>query len=100
MKITKTASGKKKIKISRKEWEDLGKKAGWIKKESREITLCPICRGNEIEEDFQDKTALNCLNCAAHWQIGSENMAHFQHEETGELLYGEQAKAYLRENPI
>lgn len=29
MKITKTASGTNKIKISRKEWEAIGKKAGW-----------------------------------------------------------------------
>jgi hypothetical protein len=32
MKVTKTASGKNKIKISRAEWTDLGKKAGWMKK--------------------------------------------------------------------
>jgi hypothetical protein len=31
MKLTKTASGKQAIKISKKEWEDLGKKAGWMK---------------------------------------------------------------------
>ena len=32
MKIVKTASGKKdKIKMSKKEWSDLGKKAGWTK---------------------------------------------------------------------
>ena len=29
MKIIKTASGKKKIKMSRKEWQSIGKKAGW-----------------------------------------------------------------------
>jgi hypothetical protein len=29
MKITKTASGKQTIKISKKEWESIGKKAGW-----------------------------------------------------------------------
>jgi len=31
MKIVKTASGKQTIKISKKEWTSLGKKAGWIK---------------------------------------------------------------------
>ena len=30
MKIIKTASDKQTIKISRKEWEELGKKAGWM----------------------------------------------------------------------
>jgi len=32
MKILKTASGKQTIKISRKEWELIGKKTGWVKK--------------------------------------------------------------------
>ena len=31
MKIIKTASGKKRIKISKKEWKAIGKKAGWMK---------------------------------------------------------------------
>ena len=31
MKLIKTASGKKKLKISRKEWTSIGKKAGWMK---------------------------------------------------------------------
>ena len=31
MKIVKTASGKKTIKISKKEWQSIGKKAGWTK---------------------------------------------------------------------
>lgn len=30
MKILKTASGKNKIQISKKEWESMGKKAGWF----------------------------------------------------------------------
>jgi len=29
MKITKTASGKQTIKMSKKEWESIGKRAGW-----------------------------------------------------------------------
>ena len=31
MKIIKTASGEKTIKLSKSEWELLGKKAGWVK---------------------------------------------------------------------
>jgi len=31
MKLVKTASGKKKLKISKKEWKNIGKKAGWMK---------------------------------------------------------------------
>jgi hypothetical protein len=32
MKLVKTASGKQTIKISKKEWQSIGKKAGWMKK--------------------------------------------------------------------
>jgi hypothetical protein len=32
MKITKTANNKSKITLSQKEWENIGKKAGWMKK--------------------------------------------------------------------
>lgn len=31
MKLVKTASGKKSIKMSKSEWEAMGKKAGWVK---------------------------------------------------------------------
>ena len=37
MKLVKTASGKKKLKISRKEWTSIGKKAGWMKKADEEM---------------------------------------------------------------
>ena len=33
MKIVKTASGKKKIKISKSEWTSIGKQAGWMDEE-------------------------------------------------------------------
>ena len=36
MKLIKIASGKKKLKLSRLEWESLGQKAGWIKKAQAE----------------------------------------------------------------
>ena len=41
MKIIKTASGKSKVKMSKKEWTDMGKKAGWMKK------------AQETDEDYQ-----------------------------------------------
>jgi len=31
VKLVKTANGKSQVKMSRKEWEAIGKKAGWIK---------------------------------------------------------------------
>lgn len=45
MKITKTASGKSKVNLTRKEWQTIGKKAGWMNK---------VAWGGEgIEEAFQ-----------------------------------------------
>ena len=54
MKIEKTASGKQQIKISRSEWESIGKKANWMKKSDSEplqsemdapeyVYSCPVC---------------------------------------------------------
>ena len=34
MKITKSASGKKEIRISKSDWQNIGKKAGWETKNS------------------------------------------------------------------
>jgi len=31
MKLVKTASGKQTVKMSKSEWEEMGRKAGWIK---------------------------------------------------------------------
>jgi hypothetical protein len=36
MKLFKTASGKKQIKLSKKEWKDIGLKAGWIKEAKKD----------------------------------------------------------------
>ena len=45
MKVIKTASGKKKLKLSKKEWLQIGKKAGW----SRENY--PVSRAMEVAID-------------------------------------------------
>jgi len=37
MKLTKTASGKTTVKMSRIEWTNLGKKAGWIGKKAQNL---------------------------------------------------------------
>ncbi|MFA7219247.1 MAG: hypothetical protein WC119_01925 [Synergistaceae bacterium] len=42
MKIVKASNGKNKIKISKKEWQSMGRKAGWMKKAFRDrIELGP-----------------------------------------------------------
>jgi len=67
MKLVKTANGKKnKIKMSKKEWTDLGKKAGWINKKAQSAydrwldredddydpPECPKCDGPMDRGDF------------------------------------------------
>jgi len=42
MKVVKTASGKKSIKISKKEWQSIGKKAGWTKVNNKYIDGEPV----------------------------------------------------------
>jgi hypothetical protein len=49
MKIVKTANGNS-IRISRSEWEDLGKKAGWIRV-SEECIPCPKCNCGDTSLD-------------------------------------------------
>ena len=39
MKLIKTASGQSKIKMSKKDWTSIGRKAGWFKKAAIEITI-------------------------------------------------------------
>ena len=39
MKLTKTASGKKQVKMSKKEWQSIGKKAGWMKVSETETII-------------------------------------------------------------
>jgi len=62
MKILKTASGKQKLKISKKEWESIGKKAGWMKEavelpgEKRKCSN-PYC---EKEVGNDEKTCPSC----------------------------------------
>jgi len=42
MRIIKTASGKKTVKMSKKEWQSIGKKAGWMKEAIDESTAKDI----------------------------------------------------------
>ncbi len=48
MKIVKTASGKQTIKISKKEWQDIGKKAGWMKTAGKKCDSCEVVMVNGV----------------------------------------------------
>tara|TARA_R110000824_G_scaffold148242_3_gene317859 strand:+ start:44304 stop:44543 length:240 start_codon:yes stop_codon:yes gene_type:complete len=53
MKIVKTASGKKQIKMSKKEWQSIGKKAGWFdKKDTCEENTCNTSFSTISDEDL------------------------------------------------
>jgi hypothetical protein len=45
MKITKTASGTKKITMSKNEWQQIGKQAGWVKIADSEARLYKLVDG-------------------------------------------------------
>jgi len=51
MKLTKTASGKTKIKMSREEWTRLGQKAGWLSKSAWNFDK----KDDDKDDDKDDK---------------------------------------------
>jgi hypothetical protein len=53
MKLTKTASGKKRLKISRTEWEGIGKQAGWMKEADQEFRPFNGSWNNDYPGTFQ-----------------------------------------------
>lgn len=55
MKLVKTASGKRKIKISKSEWASIGKTAGWLGGEQSLTTVIQkLAPGVENVQVFQD----------------------------------------------
>jgi len=83
MKILKTASGKNKIKISRNDWVNIGKKAGWstggikgfvepsssasfFEPEDNEGPECPKCGGNMEQDGWAGRGYY-------HWKCLDEN---------------------------
>ena len=72
MKITKTANGKRTIKISKKEWQSIGKKAGWMKKAEHvyknEDSPCPKCGCLEHHISNPTNPTINeCVKCKHSW---------------------------------
>lgn len=51
MKIIKASSGKNQVKISKKEWESIGKKAGWMKTSKRyDVEYSPDFTSPEVKK--------------------------------------------------
>jgi hypothetical protein len=73
MKLIKQASGKTTVKMSRKEWTDLGKKAGWMKEAAEglgedytdddEGPECPKCGEYMARGERVSGPDWECPNC-------------------------------------
>jgi len=116
MKIIRNASGKKVIKISRNEWQNIGKKAGWVQasndcggfkppKGHLDTQLYPECQGTETDRDVvkkqekknkKKKTASNqkhfhntCPQCGSVEQCRCPSFAHKDEiiEKTNDVCY-------------
>jgi hypothetical protein len=76
MKIV-TAAGKKKVVMTRKEWEAIGKKAGWDKKKPVDqpddedddagCGPCPICSSDETACEGHHPGEITCRDCGYKW---------------------------------
>jgi len=79
MKILKTASGKDKIKISKKEWQSIGKKAGWGMGETKGDIMGKLeleLKKNPNYETFDYALPLTWVNEAKEI-IGEDVVPHF-----------------------
>ena len=76
MKVIKTASGKKKIKISKKEWQSIGKTAGWMKIASS--------KRSKVIRDMQFLLGANAfIKTSEEFDPNSEGGIWFSNEEGG-----------------
>ena len=67
MKITKSASGKKEIRISKKEWQTIGKKAGWMRTKKAAMTEE---KWNSLTPDEKRTKARNTMSALIGARIG------------------------------
>jgi hypothetical protein len=64
MKLIKTASGKK-LKLSKSEWESIGKKAGWVRMSETKCHLCdnPSLPGEVLCKSCLKLNPVKCRRC-------------------------------------
>ena len=90
MRLTKQASGKIAIKMSRNEWESLGKKAGWLDKMkdkakgliddfSNPQSGCPDCGGKLNSQNFGAYLIIECEACDYSKSIEQLNSLYDSH---------------------
>jgi hypothetical protein len=105
MKIIKTASGKRSIKLSKSEWQSIGKKAGWMKESQLNPPQDKIVDAGEAElekyyesiKSFKDFPPENDVNAEPSHEALMEDiegvvyasphiMAEFETKDMGKLL--------------
>ena len=48
MKLIKQANGKTTVKMSQREWVEMGKEAGWVKEANEVDTTCGYCDSDDV----------------------------------------------------
>ncbi len=104
MKITKKASGKKSIKMSRKEWESIGSNAGWMKESQSKPSLREIFEfQNRMSVEDQAETRLDdfilkALRVGYDKESIVEGLRQFysQHPSSGEGIFDRAVAKYKK----
>lgn len=89
MKLIKTASGKETIKISKADWQDIGKKAGWLKSASSgEIYMLDkgILYDDEGDEVFNMKKLIKYFEPMK--ELGLKQIPKFKNPEEANAFLG------------
>jgi hypothetical protein len=86
MKIKKTANNKQKIILSRKEWESLGKKAGWIKESQYDLFFSED-DDNDRNEVFYYDTLSDASKYNDIFQQGSTEVWYAKPEFFGSFMF-------------
>jgi len=79
MKLVKTASGKTNIKMSQKEWQSIGKKAGWMNKSAAGLLLIEsiIMRLAQRLVDDENRPDINDIDTASSF-VRTQTPAKFE----------------------
>lgn len=57
-----------KIKLSKSQWEQVGRKAGWMKKAATEVnSICQNCGSSKLIK--KDEKHIVCDNCKSEFEL-------------------------------
>ena len=86
MKITKTANNKKKITLSKSEWQNMGKKAGWMNNTNKlNNPIIPeaigVLSSNPDAVQFNDKASFEDFLNQQHYFSASYSHCYYSEED-------------------